>query len=77
MENYQGPIGYVLSVDPRFFSLIIMIDHHAGSAVTPYLREKVRRELLRLPEVEELLESGRNQHRFNNLSLSSSIFLLT
>ncbi|GAG98569.1 unnamed protein product [marine sediment metagenome] len=61
-------------MDPRFFSLIITIDHHAGNADTPYLREKVRRELLRLPEVEGHLESGQNQHRFNNFSLSFSLF---
>lgn len=65
MENYQGPIGYVLSVDPRFFSLITTIDHLAGNVDIPYLREKVRRELLRLPEVEGHLESVQNQHRYN------------
>jgi hypothetical protein len=51
-----------------------MTDHHAGSAATPYLREKVRRELPQLPEVEEHLENVLNQHRFNKLALSFSLF---
>jgi hypothetical protein len=51
-----------------------MIDHLAGNVDIPYLREKVRRELPQLPEVEEHLENVLNQHRFNKLALSFSLF---
>jgi hypothetical protein len=50
-------------VDLRIFSLTTTIDHPAGSVGTPYLSEKVKKELQQLPEAEEHLENVQNQHR--------------
>ena len=63
MENWKGLIEYAQSADPRISSRITMIDPPVGTVDTPFLRERARRVLPRLLEVEEPLESAQNQHR--------------
>lgn len=63
MENWKELIEYAQSAGLRIFSQITTIDPLAGTVDTPFLRERARRVLPRLHEVEEPLENARNQHR--------------